>query len=277
MDRKNKNKNKNNNYYNYYNNHDDNSQYYYNNNENNYKNNKKKSKKIIKSEENYYDNFNNKTKLLQSNNSSKILHANANTYNSLTNSKINNSGYTCTICRELKCHFSIGECNHYQICLYCVLKIRLLYKDNRCPICKSNNKDIIFYEYNEEDNSILKNYQDIKTEDCYKDQNYNDNGILYNDVSSMEEVIRLISYKCPISSCNDPLYDNLKSLSIHLNKSHKRYFCEICIRDGKRFIPEATIFTFEELKAHNLYGEFDEYWNIIVPIHPICQVIYKYN
>ena len=92
----------------------------------------------------------------------------------------------------------------------------------------------------------------------------------------MEEVIGLISFKCPVSSCKDPMYDNLKSLSMHLNKTHKRYFCDVCVKDGKRFLPEASVFNVDELKVHNIYGEYDEFWNNIAPIHPLCQVSYNF-
>lgn len=180
----------------------------------------------------------------------------------------NNMEMTCIICRELRKNFSISECNHTHICLFCIIKLRLLYKDNRCPVCTKKNEEVVLFELDPTSENIR--FSEISIEECYKDNDYKNNKILYYDINSMELVSSLTSYKCPISNCNEAIYDTLKSLTIHLGNKHKRYFCEICVKDSKNFLSDARIYSYDELQEHYDNGEFDDYMNILVPIHLNC-------
>lgn len=174
----------------------------------------------------------------------------------------------CVICREDAKYFSIYQCSHYQNCLYCSLKLRMLYNDNKCPICKIESKLVIIYGVDEP----ITSFSQVDLNSCYKSSNFENDGLMLGDISALEEIEKLTAYKCPVSSCNEPVSKTFNSLETHMNKAHKRYFCKVCVKDGKRFISQATVFTIDELKSHRLLGEYDEHWNNIVPIHHECQV-----
>ena len=38
---------------------------------------------------------------------------------------------------------AIGPCEHDQVCARCCLRLRMCYGDNRCPLCKNVNKQIV--------------------------------------------------------------------------------------------------------------------------------------
>lgn len=42
----------------------------------------------------------------------------------------------CIICCEPVAYFAVGECNHREVCSICSLRLRELYSEIGCPICK---------------------------------------------------------------------------------------------------------------------------------------------
>lgn len=175
---------------------------------------------------------------------------------------------TCAICKEINNFYAIGSCDHKNICVYCALKSRLLYKDLKCPICTAKLEDLVIFEF-----PIDLNYAEIDKNDCYKDSDFGSNGVYYLDISAKEEVLKLNAFICPISNCNEPIFENLLYLMQHMKKSHNRFYCDICIKEGKRFLSEATVYNTQSLRDHLEYGEYDEDCNLVVPIHPECKVI----
>lgn len=175
----------------------------------------------------------------------------------------------CLVCSTEQSFYTFTKCNHNQVCLHCTYKIRTFYSDKKCPLCALVNDIVIIYEKNKENEDL--NYALINQEECYKDQDYETNGILYNDISAKEEILEQTSFKCPVSSCNENVFEELKNLVFHVKKQHKRYYCEVCLKDGKRFLADSILYNYDDLQKHYKYGEYDEHWNIMAPIHPECQ------
>ena len=42
----------------------------------------------------------------------------------------------CILCAEVADFIGVGECNHEPICYRCIYKMRVISKNNSCPICK---------------------------------------------------------------------------------------------------------------------------------------------
>lgn len=42
----------------------------------------------------------------------------------------------CGTCCETIKIYSIGQCNHNNICHICSLKLRLFYNEKKCPLCR---------------------------------------------------------------------------------------------------------------------------------------------
>ena len=38
---------------------------------------------------------------------------------------------------------AVGACEHNQVCARCCLRLRICYLDNRCPLCKAPNAEVV--------------------------------------------------------------------------------------------------------------------------------------
>ena len=185
-----------------------------------------------------------------------------------------NSQTQCVICGEKIEYYSIGQCNHKEICYYCTLKNRTFYNDKKCPLCNIN-LDLVFISPISE----IKTFEELSKEDFssyYQDNDSEKIGVYYLDISSLEVVMRLKAFKCPIDYCvKEEPFDTYQELNQHLFESHQKIYCKVCVKDGKKFISEQKVYSKSEIKDHNLYGDMDE---DIPPHHkcPFCGDLY-YN
>jgi hypothetical protein len=46
----------------------------------------------------------------------------------------------------------------------------------------------------------------------------------------------------------------------------------VCLKEGKKFLSEMPIYTYEGLNEHITYGEYSEKGSLIIPPHPVCSV-----
>ena len=183
------------------------------------------------------------------------------------------SKFICIICNEHKEYYSIGKCNHRVTCMYCTLKCRSFYNDKRCPLCNVILEEIFISPISEEYlfDDLNKNDKSI----FFKDDDFINNGVYYVDISSKEESLNLKGFKCPINYCSSDPFDNINLLKKHLSENHLKYYCDVCLKDGKKFLSEQKIFAKEELKFHNKFGDFTQYISPH-PKCPFCKVLY-YN
>ena len=177
----------------------------------------------------------------------------------------------CVICGGKIEYYSIGKCNHKEICYYCSLKDRTFYNDKKCPLCVSD-LDIVFICPKSE----TKNFEELKKDlsTFYKDNDSDEIGVYYTDISSYEISMQLKAYKCPIDYCvKEEPFDTYEDLLHHLLEYHQKFYCKVCIKDGKKFISEQKVYSKEEIKEHNLYGDFED---DIPPHHkcPFCGELY---
>jgi hypothetical protein len=47
---------------------------------------------------------------------------------------------------------------------------------------------------------------------------------------------------------------------------------EVCLKEGKKFLSEMPIYTYEGLNEHITYGEYSEKGSLVIPPHPVCSV-----
>jgi hypothetical protein len=48
----------------------------------------------------------------------------------------------CVICADRAEAVAVGPCDHSEICHHCCLRLRILYRDARCPLCKADNATV---------------------------------------------------------------------------------------------------------------------------------------
>jgi hypothetical protein len=175
------------------------------------------------------------------------------------------SNSQCVICGEKMEYYSIGQCNHKEICYYCTLKNRTFYNDKKCPLC-NQTLDIVYISPKTE----TKSYEELSKEDLssyYKDNESNETGVFYTDISALEAAMQLKAYKCPINYCTkEEPFETYDDLLHHLIENHQKFYCKVCVKDGKKFISEQKVYSKNEISEHNLYGNIDE----DIPPHPKC-------
>ena len=182
--------------------------------------------------------------------------------------------FNCVICKEDREYYSKGQCEHTKVCNYCSMKSRMLYKDIRCPICTKKLEFIFILEklekipYKELINQI---------DDFYTDDDFDTIGIYYTTISAQEEALKLKSFVCPIKSCEEKCYENLDNLSKHLKDLHKRFYCDVCLKEGKKFLSEMPLYNNQTLNEHICYGEFSQTGALLTPPHPFCPVSHFFN
>ena len=49
----------------------------------------------------------------------------------------------CVVCCEKRDLWGLGSCNHSDVCYLCVLRLRVLHRDRRCPICKQESENLV--------------------------------------------------------------------------------------------------------------------------------------
>ena len=178
----------------------------------------------------------------------------------------------CVICGKMIEYYSLGQCNHREICYFCALKNRTFYNDKKCPLCAINLDHVFICPIAEK-----KTFEELSEEDLssyYQDNDFETTGIYFTDISSFEAAMQLKAFKCPIDYCiKEEPFNTYQDLLHHLWEYHQKFYCKVCIKDGKKFISEQKLYSKSEIKEHNLYGDIEE---DIPPHHkcPFCGDLY---
>ncbi len=52
----------------------------------------------------------------------------------------------CILCYNDMTFFALGRCNHKNVCHNCILRLRFIMKDKKCPICKTECEEMFIAE-----------------------------------------------------------------------------------------------------------------------------------
>lgn len=163
---------------------------------------------------------------------------------------------TCWVCCKPYCFVAVGECGHNDMCIYCAAKLRLLLKDIKCPICKTEQKRILITN---DHGKRLDAYPDISNLK-------NEHGFIFDCPEASQEFEQLTSFNCWLPHCNSKrAIRNLVQLKKHLEFDHKLKFCEVCLKGRIVFVREQKLYKFNEIAKHIEYGDGQD-----VPPHPLC-------
>lgn len=176
------------------------------------------------------------------------------------------SVFTCLICGKEKELVSVGECEHRSVCSYCSMKSRLQYNYKKCPICLKVLEFIFISEI-----SDSTNYKTLisKKDEYHKDEEFEKCGIYYTTIKGKEEALNLRGLNCPIKKCYSESFKSMDSLSKHLEKKHKKFYCQYCLNQNKSFLSQMKIYNKSNLNDHIKYGEYEGN-QLICPPHPSC-------
>lgn len=151
----------------------------------------------------------------------------------------------CFICASTIEHQSVAPCNH-RTCHICALRLRALYKTKACAHCRTEAPTVIFTDDGE------KRYEDFDTKVFFRtDRNM---GIAYENSNIFEDTVVLLRYNCPDKDC-DVACMGWPDLHRHVKSVHHKMMCDLCTRNKKVFTHEHDLFTKEELRKHEKFGD----------------------
>ena len=165
----------------------------------------------------------------------------------------------CVICTEKITIFSIGECNHTNLCYSCCFRSRVIYGDTTCPMCRHKN-DPVYYS------KKLMTYDEISKQP--QAFNFKQFGVKTNDKALYNYLKYLLSNTCKY--CRKD-FKTAQELNQHYKQLHHVQFCDVCLKYQKAFICDKTVYTDDELEDH--LEEFDT--ETQVKTHPECEYCHE--
>ncbi|KAK5693730.1 hypothetical protein LTR97_010300 [Elasticomyces elasticus] len=151
----------------------------------------------------------------------------------------------CFICASPISHHSVAPCNH-RTCHICSLRLRALYKTKACAHCRAEAETVVFTDEAE------KKFESYSWEDFFRsDPNL---GINYEKEEIFQDTVLLLRYNCPDESC-DVACMGWPDLHRHVRTVHHKVMCDLCTRNKKVFTHEHELFTQQDLRKHEKYGD----------------------
>ena len=151
----------------------------------------------------------------------------------------------CFICASPVVHNSLAPCNH-RTCHICALRLRALYKTRACAHCRTEAKFVIFTD------DVTKRYEDFTEADFQETDEVL--GIRYEQKEIYSDTLLLLRYNCPDESC-DIACRGWPDLHHHVKSIHHKVLCDLCTRNKKVFTHEHELFTQQDLKKHEKFGD----------------------
>ena len=166
---------------------------------------------------------------------------------------------TCLTCCEPIEFFAVGECNHVELCGLCTIRRRQIYKEMDCCICKQELEHVVV------DASGDKKFEELWAHRV-KSQILPNSTITINDHAYFEWCKSLFERHCP--QCEDgKIYSSLGLLKKHVEHTHGRVFCDLCLDHRKCFLHEQRVYQGNEIAQHNAKGDA----SIQLKPHPSCE------
>ena len=151
----------------------------------------------------------------------------------------------CFICASPVVHNSVAPCNH-RTCHICALRLRALYKTRACAHCRTEARFVIFTD------DATKRFEDFVDADFQETDEVL--GIKYEQKEIHGDTLLLLHYNCPDESC-DIACRGWPHLHRHVKSVHHKVLCDLCTRNKKVFTHEHDLFTQQELRKHEKFGD----------------------
>ena len=164
--------------------------------------------------------------------------------------------------------FAMGSCGHKNVCHICVLRTRLLIKDHKCSICKTELDEIVI---SQDKNLTWKEFEEKKPAHPNNLKDKQDPTIYYEDHKAKAAGMKLRTLTCLIKDCPSTApFPNEESLRRHLEQHHQKTFCKICLKGRMVFIREQRIYHIKALRNHIEHGDPPSEKGPEILPHPWC-------
>jgi len=175
---------------------------------------------------------------------------------------------------------TVTPCHHDEICALCHLRLRHLHGDQKCPICKTVNEQIIVDNSNTKKAKTFEDYP-VWGDDLGADFTYHAAVGMFFPKAYYESTVRpLFGYHCLVKDCdkgweatlNDEANNNnentqpplttLRALQDHLRTEHRLTLCQLCVDHKRDFVAKLPRYSPAGLQKHLQSGSGG---------HPVCE------
>lgn len=162
---------------------------------------------------------------------------------------------TCVVCYKNVDIYSIGMCEH-PVCFECSTRMRVLCRQNECPICRQDLPKVVFTQEIKPFNSLtMTNLLDTRYD------------IYFTSLDIQEKFTELLANTCSI--CKEKLvFSSFNSLKDHMRQRHELHYCDLCVENLKIFSHERRCYTRSNLATHRRKGDVDDKSH---KGHPLCE------
>lgn len=170
-----------------------------------------------------------------------------------SNDSFNNN--TCVVCYKNVDIYSIGMCEH-PVCYECSTRMRVLCRQNECPICRQDLPKVVFTREIKPFHSLTKtNLLDTRYD------------IYFSSLDIQEKFTELLANTCSI--CKEKMvFSSFNSLKEHMRQRHELHYCDLCVENLKIFSHERRCYTRSSLATHRRKGDVDDKSH---KGHPLCE------
>ncbi|XP_072755745.1 E3 ubiquitin-protein ligase ZNF598 [Anoplolepis gracilipes] len=169
------------------------------------------------------------------------------------NDSFNNN--TCVVCYKNVDIYSIGMCEH-PVCYECSTRMRVLCRQNECPICRQDLPKVVFTQE-------IKPFYSLTMTNLL-DTRYD---IYFTSLEIQEKFTELLANTCSI--CKEKLvFSSFNSLKDHMRQRHELHYCDLCVENLKIFSHERRCYTRSNLATHRRKGDIDDKSH---KGHPLCE------
>lgn len=169
----------------------------------------------------------------------------------------NNNNYhgTCVVCYKKVEIYSIGMCEH-PVCYECSTRMRVLCRQNECPICRQDLPKVVFTKE-------IQPFRHIKKGNLL-DTRYN---VFFDSLDIQEKFTQLLAHVCPLCK-NKQIFGVFTGLKDHMRRKHELNYCDLCVENLKIFSYERRCYTRPDLALHRRKGDVDDKSH---KGHPLCE------
>ncbi|KAL3272937.1 hypothetical protein HHI36_014395 [Cryptolaemus montrouzieri] len=167
----------------------------------------------------------------------------------------------CVLCFKNVDIYSVGICDH-PVCYECSTRMRVLCRQNECPICRGDLPKVIFTQNVEPFTTLFpkhcrSNLQDVKF------------GLIFATLDIQHQYYRLLEHRCSLCHVERSwAFKTFGQLKDHMRREHELFYCDICVDNVKIFSSERRTYTRTELATHRRKGDPD---NTSHRGHPRCE------
>ncbi|CAH2057681.1 unnamed protein product [Thlaspi arvense] len=177
---------------------------------------------------------------------------------------------SCAVCAENLGWVAYGSCGHREVCSTCVVRLRFIFGDRRCCICKTECPVVFvtkaFGDYTKTITDFSTFPSEPKEGRVGSFWYHEETKVFFDDLNQYTRIKAMCRLSCtscdktkksqPKKGSNHRLpFKSVQHLKDHLIHQHNLCMCSLCLAGRKVFICEQKLFTQAQLNQHISSGD----------------------